>query len=71
MEGQVKTLVAAAIPEQSVVMMPDGTKNVKFKILRVENSTPEAGKITWYHSINPPQTIVLPASLLVDVVSLP
>lgn len=63
-----RTLVAAAIPEGSVVHMPHKDTFTKFKIDKVLNATPEAGKITWLVG---PIKMVVPASLLVDVVSLP
>lgn len=44
-------LVAAAIPEGSVVEIPSdepGLISLRIQIKSIENSTPRPGKITWY-----------------------
>lgn len=64
-----KTLVAAAIPEQSVVRLPHNGGFDKFKIVKIENSTPITGKITWHTDTQ--QSVTVQAGLRVDVVSLP
>lgn len=64
-----RTLVAAAIPEQSVVSLPYNGGSDKFKILKIENGTPTPGKITWHTDAH--QSVTVPASLRVDVVALP
>lgn len=64
-----RILVAAAVPEGAVVRLPYGNTFDEFKITRIENSTPVAGKITWYTDTL--QSMVVPASLRVDVKELP
>lgn len=64
-----RTLVAAAISEQTIVRLPYKGGFDKFKILKVENSTPTPGKITWQTDTH--ESITVSASLRVDVVELP
>ena len=64
-----KTLVAAAIPEQTIVRLPYNGGFDQFKILKVENGTPISGKITW--STDTQQSVTVSAGLRVDVVELP
>ena len=62
-----RELVAAAIPEQAVVARADGST---ITIGRVENATPEAGKITWTDK-DSGNRLVVSAARRVPVVSLP
>ena len=64
-----RTLVAAAVPEQAVVRLPYKGGYDKFKILKVENATPTPGKITW--QTDNQQSVTVPAGLRVDIVELP
>lgn len=64
-----RTLVAAAIPEQATVRLPHNGGFDKFKILKIENGMPQPGKITWYTDAQ--KSITVPASLRVDIVALP
>ena len=64
-----KTLVAAAIPEQTIVRLPYKGGFDKFKIIKIENATPIPGKITW--STDTQQSVTVSAGLRVDVVELP
>lgn len=64
-----RTLPAAAIQAQTIVRLPHNGGFDKFKILKVENSTPIPGKITWHTDTQ--QSIIVGGSLRVDVVALP
>lgn len=64
-----RTLVAAAIPEQAIVRLPYKGGFDKFKIIKVENATPTPGKITW--STDTQESVTVSANLRVDVVALP
>lgn len=64
-----RVLPAAAIHIQTIVRLPHGGEFDQFKILKVENSTPVPGKITWHTDTQ--QSIIVPANLRVDVVMLP
>jgi len=68
----VRTLIVAAIPAGAVVnLKPSQDPPLIATVVKVHNSTPEAGKVSWDIEERPGQPIVLSAALVVEVVSLP
>lgn len=64
-----KILVAAAIPEGSIVGVLEDDVRVVVEIVKKENSTPISGLITWHLSDG--ETLVVNAGEEFEIISMP
>ena len=70
--GRVMTLPAAAVPEGTAVIMPKEANEsdpIEIHVVKVENSTPRPGLITWWSEEDMPY--VIGGNVDVIIVSLP